>query len=262
MSQTLQQRIYKYIQDTLTYPEAWMVWCDPRNDWGPLLQQTANAEGMKGFTLHSVTEQTAGEIGGPVWRKKLQGLIAAKQPFVLHVEAAADNLGWLWAQALHAEAIHIASLREKLREWGWRPQNISTGDDELAKLAKLYFHKDPVEWGGGGLQPDQTMLLNILAGGIIAESDDRMILGLTIEAAGLPALDERDIERWRTNVLARLLITQAQHAAPDVYATHEYMIPAEKRVFVLGLLDKWVDSVRLSKGLADRILEADRIITP
>jgi len=262
MSQTLQQRIYNYIEGTLSYPGAWMVWCDPRNDWGPLLQQTANAEGMKGFTLISVTEHTAGEIGGPVWRRKLQDLINEKQPFVLHIVAAADNLGWLWAQALHAECIHTASLREQLRDWGWRPQNISTGDDELAKLAKLYFHKDPVEWGGGGLQPNQTMLLNILAGGVIAETDDHMILDLTIEAAGLPPLDERDLERWRTNVLAKLLITQAQHTAPDIYQTHEYLIPAEKRTFALELLDKWVDSVRLSKGLAERILEADRIITP
>jgi hypothetical protein len=71
MSQTLQQRIYNYIEGTLSYPGAWMVWCDPRNDWGPLLQQTANAEGMKGFTLISVTEHTAG-VRLPRFRRVLE----------------------------------------------------------------------------------------------------------------------------------------------------------------------------------------------
>lgn len=181
---------------------------------------------------------------------------------ILHVVANADNLGWLWAHALLAECIHTDSLRITLRNWGWRPQNIKTGDDDLARLAKIYFQKDPAEWGGGGLQPDQTLLLHVLAGGTLAESDDRMILDLTIEAAGLPNLDERNLDRWRTLSLAKLLITQAHDAAPELFHNHEHLIPSEKRSFALELLDKWVDSVRLSKGLAERILEADRILTP
>src|SRR5204863_7607028 len=180
--QTLQQRIYKHVRDTLSYAGAWMVWCDPRKDWGPLLHMVATAEGLKGFSLISVTEETAGQIGSPLWRRKIQELIDTQQSFVLHVVAPANNLGWLWAQALLAEEIYTPSLREQLREWGWRPQNISTGDDELAKLAKLYFHNDPVEWGGGGLQPNPTVLLNVLAGRPITETDDRMILDLTLDA--------------------------------------------------------------------------------
>jgi hypothetical protein len=282
MSQTLQQRIYKRVKDALSYAGAWMVWCDPRDDWGPLLRLTATAEGLKGFSLISVTEETAGQIGSPLRRRQIQERIDAQQSFVLHVVAAPDNLGWLWAQALLAEETYKKPLREQLREWGWRPQNIHTGDDELAKLARLYFHKDPVEWGGGGLQPDPTMLLNILAGAPITERDDRMILDLTLDAAGLPALDETHLDRWRTTALARLLITQAQRVAPALFQTHEALLPTEKQKFALDLLAKWADSVRLSKGygftlerhtksiervqlnksLAERILEADRLLIP
>jgi len=262
MSQTLQQRLSKYIKNTLSYPGAWMVWCDPRNDWNWLLQQVMHTEDFKQIALISVSEQTAGEIGSPLRRRQLQELIDTQQSFVLHVVAPADKLGWLWGQALLAEYIYTKSLREQLREWGWRPQNIKTGEDELVRLAKLYLHKDPVEWGGGGLQPNQTLLLNLLAGGPLSESDDRLLLDLTISAADLPALDENNLERWRTAALARLLITQAHHVAPELFHAHEQLIAEEKRSFALELLEKWVDSVRLSKGLAERILEADRILIP
>ena len=38
-----------------------------------------------------------------------------------------------------------------------------------------------------------------------------------------------------------------------------YLIAPEKRVFALNLLDRWLDSLSLSKGLDEAILEADRI---
>lgn len=272
MSQTLRQRIYKHTQNTLSYPGAWMVWCDPDNHWGPLLEKAASNEGLKGFRLISVEERTAGELGSPRWRKDIQRLIDAQEAFVLHVVASAEALGWLWAQALLAQDIYTKSLRDTLREWGWRPQNVKTGDEELALLAQMYFDEDPAEWGGGGLQPDTTMLLNILAGAPVTAKDDRMILDLTTETVGLPALPhlrenesetaQNTLDYWRNNALARLLITQAHGIAPTIFQNHAYLIPAERRDDALKLLDTWVDSVRLSKGLAERILEADRILVP
>lgn len=272
MSQTLHQRIYKLIADTLTYSGAWMVWCDPANHWGPLLRRAAENEGLKGFQLISVEEHTAGELGSPQRRKEIQALIDQQQHFVLHVVASADALGWLWAQALLAQDIYTKTLRETLRTWGWRPQNMQTGDEELARLAKVYFTEDPVEWGGGGLQPDTALLLTILAGAPIAPKDERMILDLTTESVGLPALpavmgseseaERQKLDAWRNTALARLLITDAYEIAPDVFQNHEYLIAAEKRTTATRLLATWTDSVRLSKGLAERILEADRILTP
>lgn len=274
MSKTLQQRIYTHIAQTLSYPGAWMVWCDPHNHWGPLLHMAASNEGLKGFQLISVEERTAGELGSPLRRKEVQERIDAQQQFVLHVVAGPDQLGWLWAQALLAEETYATSLRETLHLWGWRPQNITTGDEELARLAALstYFHKDPAEWGGGGLQPNPTQLLSILAGAPMTAKDDRMILDLTTTAVGLPNLptlagvdpnsDHSLLEHWRSNALARLLITQAYQIAPDLFQNHEYLLASEKRDEALQLLATWTDSVRLSKGLAQRILNADRILTP
>jgi hypothetical protein len=274
MSQTLQQHIQKHIESTLSYHGAWMVWCDPQNHWTPLLYMAVAKIGLPHIQLISVEEQTAGEPGSPLRRREIQALINAQQSFVLHINTSSDRLGWLWAQALLSQEIYTKSLREALREWNWRPQNIKTGDEELARLAKLYFHKDPAEWGGGSLQPDKTLLLHILAGAPITVKDDRMILDMTIESVGLPVLPSlpepidtesddtlQKLEYWRSDALARLLITQAHQITPDLFQNHEYLLPAKKREDALDLLAKWTDSVRLSKGLAERILNADRILT-
>jgi hypothetical protein len=257
---TLQQHISRLVHSILDrYPGSWMVWCDPRNDWGPLLQRVAEGDGEQGFPLVSITEQTAGEPGSPSSRRALQERIDAKESFVLHVPAPPDNLGWLWAQALLAECIYGRSLREQLLEWGWRPQSIRTGDDEIAVLARQYLREDPAEWGGGGLQPNLNLLLDVLAGGS-SGSDDRMVLDLTIEQAGLPKLDEQHLSRWRTSALAHLLVTQAYEAAPEVVGeSHDYVIAVDRRAFALDLLKRWLDSRSLSKGLHEAILEADHI---
>ncbi len=84
---------------------------------------------------------------------------------------------------------------------------MTIGDDELAVLARRNGDRDPVEWGGGGLQPDIAPLLEILAGGAEPDPDQRLILDLTIEQSGLPPLDEDNLRRWRAQTLARLLVT-------------------------------------------------------
>src|SRR6266581_3875513 len=258
---TLQQYISRFVHTILDrYPGSWMVWCDPRGDWGPLLQRAAELDGSQGFTSVSVTEQTAGEIGSPESRRALQERMDAKEAFVLHVTTPPDHLGWLWAQALLSECIYDRSLREQLLAWGWRPQSIRTGDDEVAVLARQYLKQDPAEWGGGGLQPNPVLLLDVLAAGATPDPDDRMVLDLTIEQAGLPAYDEQNMARWRTYALVWLLVTHAYQAAPDVVGEgHSYLIAPERRVFALHLLERWLDSLRLSKGLHEAILEADRI---
>ena len=107
MSVTLIERMNREIRDVLRrYPAAWLVWCDLRRDWLPLLQRAAESSGTGGFTLIQVDEWTQGELGGPASRRTLQEQIAAGQPFVLWVPAPADRLGWLWGQALLAERIY------------------------------------------------------------------------------------------------------------------------------------------------------------
>ena len=258
---TLQQHISWLVHDILDrYPGSWMTWCDPHGDWGPLLQRVAELDDSQGFTLMSISEQTAGEPGSPGIRRALQEHIDAKKSFVLLVTTTADNLGWLWAQALLSESIYDRSLREQLLAWGWRPQSIRTSEEEVAVLARQYLKQDPAEWGGGGLQPNPVLLLNVLAGGTTPEPDDRMVLDMTIEQTGLPAYDEQNVARWRTYALVWLLVTQAYQIAPDVVGEgHGYLIAPEKRMFALNLLDRWLDSLSLSKGLDDAILEADRI---
>ena len=115
MAESLQDRICNLVHQVLnSYPGAWLVWCDPHGDWLPLLQLVASGPG--GFTLHQVTGELAGQLGSLRARAELQACIAAGDPFVLHVPRPANQLGWIWSQALLAECIYDRPLRAQLRE--------------------------------------------------------------------------------------------------------------------------------------------------
>lgn len=286
ISGLLTERIQEEISDVFqTRPDAWLVWCDPRWDWLPLLQRAAADPTTGGFTLLLVDEWTQGELGGPVSRRLLQERIAAGQPFVLWVPAPANRLGWLWGQALLAERIYDQPLREQLRTWGWRPDRLTITDDELAALARRNLDRDPAQWGGGGLEPDLPLLLDLLATGTLPAPDQYLLLALTIERTGLDELriseaanqrgseaaNQRggelaeDLVRWRIRSLARLLVTQAYQAAPGLVSDrHALLIPAGRRALALALLDRWLDSLRLSRTLPAAVLAADRFagLTP
>lgn len=237
-----------------------MVWCDPQGYWGPLLQGVSRDSRMGGFTLVEVTGRTAGAIGGPLVRSQLQARLDAQESLVLYVPAPREELGWLWAQALLSERIYDRSLREQLLEWGWRPQSLKIDDEELAVIARQNLQQDPTEWGGGGLQPSVPLLLEVLAGGAAPTPDDSLILDLTIEAAGLPTLDPDNVPRWRTRCLARLLVSEAHRIAPRLISDdHELLIDAGHRTLALQILDHWLDSLRLSKGLPEAVIEADSV---
>jgi len=138
MSASLANRLRQLVGHNFdSYPSAWLVWCDPRGHWLPLLKRAAENAGPGGFTLLEVEEQTQGQLGSPASRRALQELIAAGRPFVLWVPAPADGLGWLWGQALLAECVYDRPLRDQLREWGWRPDRLTISDDELVALTRL-----------------------------------------------------------------------------------------------------------------------------
>ncbi|GAB4212943.1 MAG: hypothetical protein OHK0022_49430 [Roseiflexaceae bacterium] len=258
---SLQARIHAQVRRVLDgYHGAWMVWCDPHDEWRPLLERVAGDTRQGGFRLVPVAAQTAGEIGGIEARQQIQQLIDAGESFVLLVATGPDHLGWLWAQALLAEETYDTPLRKQLLAWGWQPQRAHVPDEELAALARQGLAQDPAEWGGGSLQPDLPLLLEVLAGGAMPEPDQTYTLDVTVQQAGLPPFDPAAAERWRLRALAQLLVTQADHAAPGrIGAGNELLIAETARATALDLLERWVDSLRLSRGLADAILEADKI---
>lgn len=260
MSISLQKRIQALVNETLQAPGDWMVWCDPQQAWTPLLQKVANDRRLGGFTLVIIDEWTANRFGGPKSRQVLQSQIATGEHFVLVVPVAQSQLGWLWAQALLAEKRYDRTLRSQLQEWGWRPHSLIVSDEEIALQARSNLTKDPAEWGISGVQSDPMLLLDMFSGLLTVTDDNRFLLTLTIEACGLPTLDEGDIAGWRKRALARLLVTQAhQHAPAVVPDTHPLLIAPEARNVALRLLDTWIDSNRLSQFLPDAILDADRI---
>jgi serine/threonine protein kinase len=258
---SLQRRIAGLVRDVFdSGPGAWMVWCDPRGDWRPLLERVAADSRLGGFELVVVTEETAGEIGGLRVRRRIQELLDAGESFVLLVPYTRDRLGWIWAQALLAEQIYDRPLFDELLRWGWRPPSASITADEVALLARQGLQHDPTAWGGGNIQPDVPLLLNILAGGAVPERDEEYLLDRTIEAAGLPERDQVHLDRWRVRSLAHLLVTQAQQIAPRLVSpTQELLVAEGQRPLALVVLAHWADSLRLSRRLPELIAEADRV---
>lgn len=283
MSISLEQRIIERMQRIFRIrPDAWLVWCDPQGAWEPLLQQVFRNPALQDVKLFPVTEVTAGEFGNPARRREVQELLDAKKQIVLYVNTSKEALGWLWSQALLAEDMHIESLRSQLLDWGWKPQSILTSDEVVVQLAQQHLQDDPAEWSSAKIQLRPQQLLAILAGGTVfprdgehddATGSDLTVLNLTIEEAGLPKLepstnkagqlffDKEALERWRVQCVARLLITQAHYLAPEHIRSSEYLIPSEKRAFAIELLNSWLDSLKLRRGLPARILEADRLLS-
>jgi len=106
-------------------------------------------------------------------------------PVCVYTRSKAD-LGWLHTQVLLAEKIHDRTLRAQLLDWGWRPHSLSVSDQAVAALARLNLQQDPAQGGGGGLSPDPGRLLNVLAGYVDSEDENRLVFELTVEVDGLP----------------------------------------------------------------------------
>src|SRR5579859_3470207 len=244
---SLANRIFHLIERSTTGKRgAWMAWCDPYGHWAALLAQVAEDRRIAFIT---VRERTAGDMGSPTLRRENQERIEKQESFVLHVEARGHQLGWLTTQALRSEEIYQMSLREQLRAWGFRPKDSTMSDEQLAQHALLYLQQDLAVWAER-LQPDTLGLLQSLSTGTLntfnSALDDRLLL--SIDAAGLPALDEQNIPRWRTEALVRLLVTDAHRLAPDrIRSDHEYLIEPDKREFALSVLDPWTTDGSLNK---------------
>ena len=261
MGDSLQKRMDALVREVFAVePGAWLVWCDPRGDWLPLLQRVAADQRMGGFDLMVVTDEAAGSIGSPVARRDVQAKLEEQASFVLYIPKAKNALGWLWGQALLAERIYARSLRSQLMDWGWRPSSLTQTDDEVAALARSRLQQDPSAWESGGLQPDNDKLLDVLAGLADPSEDDRFVLQVTLEKTGLPEIKGDDLDGWRREALARLLVTQAHAVAPEVVPEgRALLVVADARQAAGRLLDRWMDSARLAAALPESVTRADPI---
>ncbi|NJO83669.1 MAG: PglZ domain-containing protein [Blastochloris sp.] len=249
----LKTRILTEIEKyTTRRPGAWLVWCDPRGDWAPLLRAALAGSAMQ---LVEVESRVAGQLGGPTDRSRLQQCIAEGSPFVLRVTAEAEDLGWLWAHALRAEHIYSRTLRSQLTDWGWRPQVLHLSDAEVRALAEQNQDLDPATWGSGGLEPNLDLLLNYLLLGAEVQGTQRVVLNLSADRAGLGQPDPEHPEVWRARAIARLLVTDAARRAPEhIPAAHELLIAPPARTLALQLIDRWLDS-RLYSDMLPRAVE-------
>ena len=262
MAETLQKRINNQIKAVFRKQEgAWLVWCDPQGIWLPLLRKVSEHGSLGRFPLVVIDQFTADNLGSPLDRRTVQRYIDARESFVLYVPVALNGLGWLWGQALLAEERYTTSLREQLRSWGWRPYDLTMDDKTIGQLALQNLQQDPASWGEGGLQADPDKLLQVLAGTLEPNEEDKFQIELAIEAAGLPPLPvaASDLANWRQGALAHLLVTELYHAAPGcVPADSKWLVNPSTRPKALTLLKRWADSLSLAASLPGQIDAADK----
>ncbi len=145
-------------------------------------------------------------------------------------------------------------------DWGWRPHSLTISDEEVATLALRNLRQDPADWGGGGLEPDEDLLLQVLTGNMEPDEESHFLLELTIDAFGLPSMAESEPFAWRIRCLPCLLVTQAHSIAPDrIPADHALLIADDRRSLALQLVQRWEDSRRYASDLPEAVIQADRI---
>lgn len=263
MAETLQKRINNQIKAVFHKREGdWLVWCDPQGTWLPLLRKVSEHGSLGRFPLVVVDKTTAGNLGSPLDRRIVQRYIDVGDSFVLYVPVAPNALGWLWAQALLAEETYTTSLREQLRVWGWRPNDLTMDDKTIGQLALQKLQQDPISWGEGGLQADPDRLLQVLAGTSEPNDEDKFQIELAIEGAGLPPLPATtsDLVGWRQTALAHLLVTELYQATPGcVPADSKWLVNPSARPQAVILLQRWADSLSLAAALPDQIEAADKL---
>lgn len=258
MTTPLKARILSAIhQYTTRHPRAWLVWCDPRGDWAPLLRAALAGSDIQ---LAEVESRVAGQLGGPIDRRRIQQLIAGGAPFVLRVAAASEDLGWIWAHALRAEHIYSRTLRSQLTDWGWRPQVLHLSDEEVRALAEQNLDLDPTAWGSGGLEPNLDLLLSYLLLGAEVQGTQRVVLNLSADRVGLGQPDPQHPEVWRARAIARLLVTDTSRQAPGrIPEGHDLLIAPPARTLAVQLIDRWLDSRLYSDMLPSAVKLADPI---
>jgi hypothetical protein len=136
LSISLQKRLNSLVRGVLDRDDgAWLLWCDPRGIWTPLLRRVAGDSRMGGFSLLEITESTDGDTGSLKERRLLQERLDQNESLVVVVHASGSALGWMRAQALRAEQIYDRPLREQLLDWNWHPRNLTLSEAELGILA-------------------------------------------------------------------------------------------------------------------------------
>lgn len=248
-------------------PEAWILWCDPRQEWLDLLKKAAEADG---FELWADPEEH--EL---VLRNRF--VQEPRRSRIVWLPVSHDDITWFKVFEPEADFIWETSLLSALRDFG--VQIPGDREDELAPLLATYayerFDSPKADWkdftagaAKGELINDRRML-EVLAGNsgefeaLRSEGKFEIFARRAMEDFGLPDPATLDEEVWKREATAILLCTEAAAANPDSPPPEAERIipPGLARDHALELLQQWQQNIVYIPSFERAVKKADAMIS-
>ncbi|MEM2125859.1 MAG: PglZ domain-containing protein [Candidatus Methanosuratincola sp.] len=252
-----------------------IVWCDPGREWRELLQKAAEKGGF---------ELWADDCHELVLRNRLYK--EPPSPRVVWMPRGKEEITYMKVFELQAAEVIEISLLQALALYGVDipPEQSQDLKSALPSHAvewfdyPLQYWKDHFSKGGvhGTLVDDDTFIKVLASYGTpildIIDSEKIPIFSRrAVEDFGLPPLwepdkkdidpEELDIDKWRLQALASLLVTEAAILYPHNPPKEPERIIEEgaARKNAMKILDRWKNNVALMNKLEEMAPEADKL---
>lgn len=270
----------KRIQDVLCRNESerpFLVWCDPEGEWLELLRTISSSADFELWADPNEHEL--------ILRDRFYGSQAA--PRLIWLPVARDNIGYFKAFELQAAAVFDITLAEGLAEYGVKiaPGQLAEVKPLLPAHAKEWLEYPLTHWKEhlsqgqvkSSLVDDDLFLEALASKGISLEklvgSERVAILNRrAVEDFGLPPIyeplnavlppEEIDIDVWRIQATAAMLVTEAVSACPESPPRDDKTIDAgAQRDKALKLLSQWKKRIDLLDSFETLAPKADATTT-
>lgn len=222
-------------------PPPFIIWCDPDREWRDILL-TLSAGGA--FELWAEEEHEL--------QLRERFFNSSRKPGVIWIPKSLDDMSYFKAFACDAEKIINFSIPEALMQYGLQiaSEDIEQFRDLLKSHVKEWLDRPKSGWKELNLVKiketliDDERFLNVLCSThrelqpALDKDEYSVFKRRAVEDFGLPEPRESELEDWRINALACILVTEATVLCPEnPPGDHGKIIPpGSKRKHALKLL--------------------------
>jgi len=251
------------IQAVFKRPDAWILWCDPRQEWLDLLKKSAESDGFELWADPDEHELTLRNRFANEPRKSR----------IVWLPRSEEEITWFRVFEPEANLIWETRLISALRDYG--VQIPGDREDELASLLPTYVNerfdsprsdwKDFTAGSAKGELINDRKILEVLAGGsgmfdrLRSEGKFEIFARRVREDFGLPDPELAELEAWRREATAVLLCTEAAEAHPQSPPPEKNRIvpPGLAREHALALLKQWEENITYIPSFERAVRKAD-----
>ncbi len=199
-------------------PPPFIIWCDPDREWRDILLILSAGEA---FELWVEEEHEL--------KLRERFFNSSRKPGVIWIPKNQDDLSYSKVFACDAEKIISFSIPEALVEYGLQisSEDINQFRDLLKSHVKEWLDRPKSGWKELNLVKiketliDDERFLNVLCSPhreiqtSMGKEQFSVFKRRAVEDFGLPEPGESELEKWRINALACILVTEAAELYPD-----------------------------------------------